>query len=267
MVSIAPGLVSVLSAAYSVKWANSGGEIKHTYAPGAYQIQRLRKELISRPDSTCCIDCPGSTLTLRITLNKNNTDKSKDRSKDKDKKKDSPSAPTAASPEKEEVEEAVVAALRAMKLLFVPVFSLQSCLAMEETRPVLQQLTQMYVPNRATGGLEADLALVRHIDSVNSAKNYSMHDAKKKGWSHYPPSEEDLIRLPALKVKQLRFFIFDKQLSQPGLVTFSSFYYLWYLFHTIVAERSRLPIVHFKRGPDQILPRTGNYYCCCCCDG
>lgn len=152
----------------TVRWLENQHERVHRYGHmGQHDIVMLQPAPLTALDNECCLDIVGDKLTFRVTK---------------------------VTPEPE-------GATRSINLLFVPLFTLQNCLALPEARTHLDHIRRLYVmkSSKSSGALEGALALAKHLDSVAVAKKYSMYDLVKKNWSQCSPSEEELTRSPHLK--------------------------------------------------------------------
>ena len=155
----------LLDTGVTVRWERSGNEGVARYMPSRREVLLLRKAPASLLDTDGGIDVTGTTLTIRVT----------------------------------KLDNSDVAVERRLNVMVVPILPLESCLRSEENRALMQHFHRLYVPGEGSKGLEGDLALVRHIDSVAAAKKFTQYDLVKKSWTQLEPSAEDLTRSPALK--------------------------------------------------------------------
>jgi len=85
------------------------------------------------------------------------------------------------------------------KCTIYPNFSLQTLLHSELFRKEFEVLKSRYV----IGSFRHDLALVRYINEVVRARNLDADALMGLTWNDVSPPEEDLLRAPALKVRDL----------------------------------------------------------------
>lgn len=84
---------------------------------------------------------------------------------------------------------------RSVKLLFVPILYLESCLENSEFEGLKHRLTKLYVPSKRGHYSE----LVNHINSVARKKSIEREELLLKKWSDLTPTAEDFIRSALLK--------------------------------------------------------------------
>jgi hypothetical protein len=85
--------------------------------------------------------------------------------------------------------------------LVVPVFTVAGAQRCPVGAAQLEHLRKLYALGAGSRGLEGDLALVRHINAAAAAGKLSKYDLSKRTWAQLTPSEEDLTRSSALKVR------------------------------------------------------------------